>query len=79
LAAVVGMLLGTVGISIARQLFHETYDMSATTEAGQAFTLSKWQLFFYFLWGSGIMVCPARCAGIHLHWRSPVPLQWVQN
>lgn len=51
LAAVVGVLLGTVGISIARQLFHETYDMRATTEAGQALTLSKWQRFFYFFVG----------------------------
>ncbi len=53
LAAVVGILIGTVGISIARQLFHESYAVSAMQEADQAITLRKGQLFLYNMMSAG--------------------------
>jgi membrane protease YdiL (CAAX protease family) len=50
-AGVVGLLIGSVGMSIARSIFGE---VARTSELRQSFAVDKVQAFFQILWGAGI-------------------------
>ncbi|MBM3129977.1 MAG: CPBP family intramembrane metalloprotease [Chloroflexi bacterium] len=51
IAGIIGLLIGSVGMGIARSIFHE---VNRTREAAQAFSVDKAQAFFLFLSGAGI-------------------------
>ena len=51
LAGLLGMVVGSLGMGIAQNIFHET---NLTTEVMQEFPANKFQLFFMLLAGAGI-------------------------
>jgi membrane protease YdiL (CAAX protease family) len=50
-AGVVGLLIGSIGMGIARSIFGE---VNRTSELRQSFAVDKVQAFFQILWGAGI-------------------------